>query len=327
MGLFDFFSGKNKCLGIDIGTGGVKIVELEKEENKYELINYGLTQAKPGENWRLLDLNAGEVGLVIKKILKEMGTKNKRAVISLPVALSFATLVETKALPENELANAISFEAKKYVPVPIDDVIFDWTIVDQMTASPQDPMIKPKDGTEEKKLLVLLVAVPKDVITKYKEIARNANLDLLSLEIESFSLTRSLIANDQKAYVLLDLGTRGSNIIVVEKGLVRISFSVESPDRETVLTELERIVNLYKTKYNKNIERCVLGGGSINASIGESARVESELAPLIRQRVGLETSFGNPLARIVYPEKLKNNLKETAPSLATAIGLAMKGLS
>ncbi len=327
MGLFNFFSGKNRCLGIDVGTGGVKIVELEKEENKYKLINYGLTQAKPGENWRLLDLNAGEVGLVIKKILKEMGTGNKKTVVSLPVALSFATLVETKALPESEMANAIAFEAKKYVPVPIDDVIFDWAIVDQAVSLPQDQMIKPKNGPEEKRVLVLLVAVPKDVIAKYKEIAKNANLELLSLEIESFSLARALIANDPKAYVLLDLGTRGSNIIVVEKGLVRISFSVESPDRETLLTELERIVNLYKTKYNKNIERCILSGGSIYTPAGESLGLEEELAPLIKKRVGLEASFGNPLSRIIYPEKLKDGLEVIAPSLATAIGLAIKGLS
>lgn len=327
MGLFNFFSGKNRCLGIDVGTGGVKIVELEKEENKYKLINYGLTQAKPGENWRLLDLNAGEVGLVIKKILKEMGTGNKKTVVSLPVALSFATLVETKALPESEMANAIAFEAKKYVPVPIDDVIFDWAIVDQAVSLPQDQMIKPKNGPEEKRVLVLLVAVPKDVIAKYKEIAKNANLELLSLEIESFSLARALIANDPKAYVLLDLGTRGSNIIVVEKGLVRISFSVESPDRETLLTELERIVNLYKTKYNKNIERCILSGGSIYTPAGESLGLEEELAPLIKKRVGLEASFGNPLSRIIYPEKLKDSLEVIAPSLATAIGLAIKGLS
>ncbi len=140
-------------------------------------------------------------------------------------------------------------------------------------------------------------------------------------------MARALIANDPKAYVLLDLGTRGSNIIVVEKGLVRISFSVESPDRETLLTELERIVNLYKTKYNKNIERCILSGGSIYTPAGESLGLEEELAPLIKKRVGLEASFGNPLSRIIYPEKLKDGLEVIAPSLATAIGLAIKGLS
>lgn len=324
MAFFDFFSSKNRVLGIDIGTAGIKIVELEKNDGRFELTNYGLTQGKVGDGFRTKDLKTQQVGELIKKILKEMESKTKKAIISLPLASSFSTLIEIPKMPGEELEAAIPFEAKKYIPVSIEEVMLDWAVVEETGIGPNDPMIKARSPQAGKKVQVLLVAVPKETIKRYTEAAKSAGLELLALEIEAFAMARSLVAGDPQTYLILDFGTKGTNVLIVDKGAIRFSYNIESTDENTVLKETERIVNLYKSRYNKNISRCIMGGGSINFATGERESGEKKWAAIIKERIGLEASFGNPLARLDYPEKLKGILSETAPSLAVAVGLAMK---
>lgn len=325
MGLFDFLGNKNKILGIDIGTAGIKIVEIEQDESKLGLLNYGLSQADLQSGFKTSDLKPEEIGTLIKKITKKMGTKTKKAIMSLPLPLSFSVLIEMPSMGQNELAAAIPYEAKKYIPVPIDDVTLDWLIVDESYPQPSDPMIKNRTQTDGKKRVhVLLVAVPNEVIKKYTQVAKSAGLQLQSLEIESFAMARSLVSNDPKAYLLVDFGTKGTNVVIIEKGEVRFSYNIEDTAKSTIMRELLRIVNLYKTRYNKNIERCILSGGSIYAQPDSLKLREEEFAVLIKNNLGLEASFGNPLARLEYPPKLEKTLKDIAPSLAVAIGLAMK---
>lgn len=325
MGFFDFLGNKNKVLGIDIGTAGIKIVEIEHKDNKFELINYGLSQADLKSGFKTSDLSPQEIGLLIKKILKKMDTSTKKTIMSLPLPLSFSVLIEMPAMGQNELTAAIPYEAKKYIPVPIDDVALDWLVVDESYPQPSDPMIKGKTQVDnKKKVQVLLVAVPSETIKKYTQVAKSAGLQLQTLEIESFAMARSLVSNDPKAYLVVDFGTKGTNVVIIEKGDVRFSYNIEDVAKATVLKELTRIVNLYKTRYNKNIERCILTGGSIYAQPDTLKEREREMAVLIKNNLGLEASFGNPLARLDYPPKLENKLKDIAPSLAVAIGLAMK---
>jgi len=324
MGLFDFLGNKNKILGIDIGTAGIKVVEAERHENKTELVNYGLTQADLRTGLKVSDLGPAEIGGLIKRVLVEMKCKTRRAVISLPLNLSFSVLIEMPFLGQKELEAAIPYEAKKYIPVPIEDVSLDWVIIDQSANTPTDPMIKNQPPKPPQRIFVLLVAVPNEVIKKYTQVAKSAGLQLLSLEIESFAMLRSLVGNDPHTYLLLDFGTKGTNVVIAQGGLVRVAYNVESTERGTVLTEVQRIVNLHKTKYNKNIQRCILSGGSIYAKTGERENKEKEYAGAIKTALGLEANFGDPLARIEYPEKLKKVFADIGPALAVAVGLAMK---
>ena len=41
--MFGIFSKKNRCLGVDLGTTGIKIVELKKENNLPVFVNYAIS--------------------------------------------------------------------------------------------------------------------------------------------------------------------------------------------------------------------------------------------------------------------------------------------
>ena len=326
MGFFDFLSSKKRVLGVDIGTAGVKIVELEKNENRFKLVNYGLSEMPEGgvNGLKFSEWPAAKTAEVIKRVLEKMETKNRLAMVSLPIALSFSVLIEMPLLPESEWPTAIPEEAKKYIPVPIKEVALDWMIVGQSQAKPKDPMIKQDNRSETKRMWVVLVAVPNEVIEKYKEIIRLAGLRLKAFEIESFSMARALILNDPKSYLILDFGTQSTNAIIVENGSVLAANTIESVKKDGVLPELERVVNLHKTRYNKVITGWVMTGGSVYPPEGAREKKEKEFAPLVKSGLGLETSFGNPLSRLEYPETLEDILKELAPALSVAVGMGMR---
>jgi type IV pilus assembly protein PilM len=351
--MFLFKKKPRSCLGIDIGASAVKLVELEKEEGRHKLINYAifsleeyLKQRKNQVDSESLKISNQEMAEIIKEMLKEAKIKSRDVYLSAPVYSSFYTLIDFSNMPEKEIEAAIPFEARKYVPVPISEVILDWSIV----SPPSNQNIKQ----------VLLIAVPKKIINDYKQIVRLAGLNLKGIEGETFSLTRALIGNDKSVIILIDNGARSINISIIDDSYIRVTHNLEMGGRKitktiaqqmnfsfdkaeelkkslsgsqpvdgkisqlgeiihsslgVIVIEIKKIIDSYQNKYNRKIEKCILVGGGIRL-FGFSDSLVNKL--------GLDVSVGDPFVRIIYPPLLKSILKELGPSLAVAVGLAMR---
>jgi len=119
--MFLFKKKPKSYLGIDIGASAIKLVELEKEEQRYKLKNYGIFSLKDylKESWYQIPsvsrkLTNEELAGIIKKTIKEAKIISNQAYFSLPVYSSFSTLIDFPNLSEKEIEAAIPFEAKKY---------------------------------------------------------------------------------------------------------------------------------------------------------------------------------------------------------------------
>ncbi|MFH1461158.1 MAG: type IV pilus assembly protein PilM [Patescibacteria group bacterium] len=349
-----FFKKKPKSyLGIDIGASAVKIVELGKEEGRYKLENYAifsladyLSQENRQISSEAQKLSNQEMVELVKETIKEAGFDSRSAYLAIPVYSSFFTSIDFPNMSKKEIAAAIPFEARKYVPVPISEVILDWSL------------INPNNQKDYQQ--VLLIAVLKKVFDDYNQITRSAGLDLKGIEGETFSLSRALVGNDKSVIILLDAGARSINISIVDQGYIRLAHNLEmggqkisqtiaqqmgislgkaeqikkklSVSREAtqelvqakeilqaslgaIIIEIKKIIDSYQNKYHQKIEKCVLAGGGANL-IGFNDSLVN--------RLGLDVSLANPFARVIYPEKLKPILKDLGPSLAVATGLAMR---
>lgn len=246
-----FKTKKNRSLGIDIGTSSIKIVELMKSGDKIELTNYGEYKGSVGAalHSSSVKLSSSQVADIIKEILREARIESREATMSVPVFSGFSTTISLPKMPEAELDQAVAYEAKKYIPLPISEVQFEWTKLNQQMdtdtrrintdsqiresagISNQSAKIRPK-GTR-----VLIVAVTNELINRYHEIAKLSGLTLKYLELETFSLARSL-ASDQRintdagrmntdarigesvgiSSLIIDIGSRGTILTVVQGG-------------------------------------------------------------------------------------------------------------
>ncbi len=304
-------------LGVDLGRSAIKVVELTKKGGRPHLLNYAIAQPKT-EDLRLTALKNEDIADILKSLISQAQITSKYANISLPVDKTFTTIMDMTAMPEAELAAAIPYEAQKYVPVPIDEVVLDWSIIPKTTSdSAATDGIKPAEipGMQKNPVQILVVAVPKDIINNLTKVAKLAGLEVLALEQEAFSLTRALVGNDSGTYLIADFGRQGTDLIVVEQGLIRLSHGLEAPAKEVLLMEIDRIVNLYQMRYNKKVGTCVLTGGRA---------AQKEIVDFLSSKLKIQVRLGDPLARVEHLTNLGPITQELGLQLAVSIGLAMR---
>lgn len=344
--MFKLFEKKQKeYLGLDIGDSVIKVVELEKDKERYTLKNYAWvpiqeylqeikSDSNPSSDKALADIT--------KSLIEVGGFKKKPIAISVPVYSMFSTVIEMPIMSSKEIDSAIPFEAKKHIPVPIQDVVLDWSIIGKTT-----------DKEENQLNQILLVAVLKEAIRKYDRVVQVAGLTIGSLEAETFSLARSLIGNDKTPIMIIDVGSKASNISIVDNGIMQLTrnlavngqsisqkiakelnISIEEAEQkkkdknswpeiknivnqvfEEIIQEGVRLSGEYQKKTKRKLEKCILSGGSVNFP---------DLVDLFNAKMPMDTSLGNPFARVAYPKELAPIIKEAGPSLAVAVGLAMK---
>ena len=111
-----------ESLGVDIGTKVIRAVELSRRKNKIILENYGEVNLDIATKdfFRSFDKKnltpaVDNIAIALKGIISEAGIKTKRVVFSLPDFATFYTTFELPLMPKKELANAVGFEARKYM--------------------------------------------------------------------------------------------------------------------------------------------------------------------------------------------------------------------
>ena len=348
-----------KFLGIDIGSSTMKVVELSRWAGRKKLENYGEISAsilykKPFRTFEksTLSLSSKDIARAVRAVIKEANMKTRQAVLTIPDFSTFFTSFELPSMSIEELPQAVKSEARRHVPLPLSEVTLDWQLLNEKTRR------------EGQRFEILLVTVPNEVINQYKEIAQNAELELVAMEAEVFGLMRSLINKEEKRTIaLIDIGARSTTCSIVDKGVLKISHSFDiSGD---ILTE--RISKALSLDYEAARDLKTKYGISSLIEGAEEKSIKEVLTPLIaliireidkvfkgfyfkkRKEVekiilaggvamlpGLVDSFkdyfkkeveiANPFSEIFFPPILDKNLKEIGPSYAIAVGAALRGL-
>lgn len=244
MKFFNPFKSKS-CLGIDIGTSAIKIVQLLRGRDTFILENYGevkfFSESAPMEVYQQSSLKMPDeqVAELVRKIIKETGATAVRAAMSLPVFSSFSTIIELPFMSKDDMEKAIQFEARQHVPIPLSEVSIGWVALgEERKKEEQDNSIPLRNGEEkgaradatlrkQKKTEVLLIAVPNEIKKKYAHIAELAGLELEALEMETFPLARALLKGNPAVTVVVDIGARSTDICIADGGFVRISHNFE----------------------------------------------------------------------------------------------------
>ncbi len=302
---------------------------------------------------KMSDANVAED---LKRIIEKAGMSSKRVIMSVPVSSSFSAVIALPEMPEDEISRAVSFEARQYIPVPLEEVTFGWNIVGKEETENSIASMK-KEGV---KIKVLLVAIPREITESHARIAKAIKLQLVALETESFSLARSLVGKSKGSFAIVDIGNKTASVTIVEDGNVTLSRSIvgvggeeiskiishgfnvdlnsaESLKKDVGLTfsgtekkvsevilpiisvivsEVRKMKTSYCRSSGRSIEKIFLTGGTINMP---------GLVDYLSRELDAAFEIGNPWKNIVYDEVLSEKLKETAAYFSVAVGLALKG--
>lgn len=356
------FSSKKLAVGVDISTKSIKAVILEKEADQIILKNYSIARTKEP----LIEIgNAGVInefaGAVVKNSLESAGIKDDIINVAIPSFTSLIITIEVPRISDKEFEEAIRREVSRYIPVKIEDVVYDWQIIDEEQLR-QGSATTAKEGHNKGVALggtvkILVIAVMKEISGQYSRVLSENDLKVNLLEIDSISLTRALTRNKKGVYLILDIGHETSNILVAAQQSVLVNRTIDiGGDKMTQViadsmkTSFERADQIKK---EKGVNVTVSGtGGSVLETILAMIVTEIEktiklfqsdfegvevggilltggaasmigLREAIQQRVKVETSIGNALEGIAFRPEIKDVLLKHASSLSIAIGLAL----
>lgn len=363
----------NSVLGIDVGSSSVKVVQLRKKKGQAVLETYGELALGPYAGLQVgqaVNLSAEKTSEALTDIIREANVTTKRAAFSIPLSSSLTSVIELPKVSERELKDMVPIEARKYIPVPISEVTLDWFVIPNQRKDISDleqevdSETKTKAAAEDReKLSVLLVAIHNEVINKYQHIAKENNLDIGFIEIETFSAIRSLLGRGTITFLILDIGANTTNVAIVESGVVYrshvinrgsqdITFALsKSLDISTLKAEeMKREYGLLQTgeedKKNKVADsaRLIMGGilseanktlldyekkqhRAINRIVlsGGGSLLKGMLT-LAKENLDTEVVYGNPFSKTETPAFLDEVLKEIGPIFSVALGIALRRL-
>ena len=125
------FSTVTSYLGVDIGTASVKIVELENYRGQAKLKSYGYADINTNILRGATDKNNQLIANYIKAIVKKSRMESRQAIAALPTFSVFTSIISLPPMPKKDLASSVKWEAKKFIPLPIDEMILDWKILNK----------------------------------------------------------------------------------------------------------------------------------------------------------------------------------------------------
>lgn len=361
--MFEFFgSNKNHFIGVDFGTSSIKVVELSYENQTAILENYGVVDLSFSE---YSEQHSGAVKNVsyekkmndlLKKMVEKMNLKpGVKTHVSIPGFLGLITIIDLPEMQSDELTKAIQFEAHKYIPSSLDEIAMSWEVLFKDGVG-ENLAEQKKIG--EKRIKVLLVAAPKRDIERYDRLVSDTKLKVEAIELETFSIVRSLVGDDLGTFLIIDIGYRATNIILVEKGVVISNRNIDAGGNE-ITSALSESMNISKQRAEafKRGEKDFLNSKEsafvvpvLDFITSESNRLLAafkEKKPGVRidgiilsggtskmigikeyfsNALGSEVRIGNPWQKIRVPEKASILVKDLGSSFAVALGLALRGV-
>jgi len=345
MGLFNNLFPRS--IGVDIGVSAIKVVELSRFGRRISLKNYAQLEATDPYRGpfrvfqqQTLVLSVDKVAEALKKCFAKAGMRPKEVVFAVADFLTFFTTFNLPAMSQEELERAVRFEAGKYIPLPLEQVMLDWQIIGK--------------EKESEVIKVLVVAIPQTVIKQYQEVAQRLSLDNFLLEPETFSLYR-LFSREKETICLVDIGARSTAITMGQTKVLSVSHSLDFSGRQITQTLVSRL-QIDESQADKLKESQGLTGSrevyavleplieSLMAGIKDTlanSTLGSRVAQIVltgggsytpglidylKEHLQLPVVKGDAFARIKYPSSLQSKLEKRSPFLSVAAGAALRGL-
>src|ERR1700733_3829046 len=118
----------DSVLGIDIGSSAIKLVQIRRQSGQAVLETYGELSLGPyaqGVVGQAVILPPDRIAVALSDLMKEkeVNVTTKKCGVSIPFASSLMTEISMPAVSEKQLSVMVPLEARKYIPVPIADVM------------------------------------------------------------------------------------------------------------------------------------------------------------------------------------------------------------
>jgi type IV pilus assembly protein PilM len=347
---------QTRILSLSLGTQTVGLAEFRTGQNG------GLVLASHQTRELLADPAAdatryAQAKLLIQEMVAASGLKGQKVNYAISAQQVFTRFVKLPSVGEEQVDQIVTFEAQQNVPYPINEVVWDYQLV---------------DSGETSQVEVVIVAVKADLLDEINEAVETSTLQSTIVDVAPMAIYNAFrynYADVTGCSLIIDIGSRTTNLIFIEPNKV---FSRSIPNGgSTITTQIAKEFNesFAEAEVRKKQTGYVsLGGAYADPDDPEVARVSklirnamtrlhAEIArsisfyrsqqsgsqpervflcggtsslPYIREffteKVNLPVEFFNPLRNIAVTGDINPEvIGREAHTLGELVGLALRG--
>ena len=341
------FGKKKSLVGLDIGSHEVKAIELTEIRDQLKITAFGRAFVEDKDS--LQD--------TIATVFKEAGIKTRRIVTAVSGRSVIVRYINMPTMTDDDLKSALRFEADKYIPFEVDEVVLDCARLEDFGET--------TNASGEKEMKVLLVAVKQTLIDEHLQTVQGLGLMPVVIDVDTFALGNSFefnslhsprVEDEEQVIALVDIGAVKTNINIVKNNTSYFSREVylagndfteaisrrlgvdnmeadslklnpegkEDQVEECILPTLDDLANeihlsldYYENQYDREVDDIYVSGGSCRLP-----GLQSTFERVFNRRV----EFWDPTENLdVRSDRVDpDELKECSSQLAVAVGLASR---
>lgn len=325
---------KRTCLGIDVSDKDIKIVELSKSGDKYQII-----QASR------LEIGTSGVAETLRRFFAETDTHGSEAYWSLPThecAVKFAKLPKSG---QAEIARMARYEAESQMPLPLADLNWGYSAG--------------RPSKENGLCHIVIAAARRETVKEVSDQLEESGVKSCAAMVASLAETavvQRTAASSDHSVLVVNIGDEWTDITTISKGEViscrslrmgvsSLQFAAaddlyadadeacESISRESFISEdnkqavLSWISNL-SSELHRSVLASVNGSGtSVKSAVitGDGATI-SGLAKILAVKTGLQISAGDPWSEMILGKVAAYGSSNDSSIYSVATGLAIIGI-
>jgi type IV pilus assembly protein PilM len=329
---------------VDLGSSAVKMLEVHRDRDDMVITGFARVEVAP-------DSNRGEA---IAECMRRGKFTTKRAVVAVSGKAVIVRFLTMPRMSHEELQRAVTFEAEKYIPWPVEESQVD--AISLGDAPQQDPTAPPE-------MRVLLVA-GKSYVADQAQFLVDQGLIPTAIDIDGLSIAQAYEIHNRVtsappasgSVAIVDIGSGKTSVTILNGGVPRFIREIDSggydmtqavsrrlalepfeaervkcnpgdkaPDVEgaisTALSDLANELNLsfdyFEHQGDGSVESVYVSGGASSIP---------SVAEAIERATGKKAHIWNPIEGLkVHSDGLDvDELNLRAPSLAVAVGLAAR---
>ncbi|MDB4874722.1 MAG: pilM [Gemmatimonadetes bacterium] len=340
------FGRKKTTVGLDIGSGLIKVAVIDHSKREPELVRVTVTPLLADAIVEGEVMDPGIVAEAIQAALASADVKTKEVVTAVGGRDVIIKKIQIERVREAQARELMRWEAEQHVPFDMESVELDFQILDP-----------DGDGLE---MSVLLVAAKRELIESKIRVLTDAGLEPAIVDVEAFALHNAFEVNHPDAMNgvvgLLNIGHDVTNINILDDGVPLLTRDLtvgtrrvrEDLQRERGLSaeaaqqlvqgydrspHLEAIIESRGEEIAVGIERASAflaqnsRAGQMRAiyTCGGGSRIPG-LNEMLAARLRVTVQQANPLANLKVRDGALASLvtDEIAPLLMLPIGLALR---
>jgi type IV pilus assembly protein PilM len=350
MALFGLLGGKKTSVGLDIGSGIIKLVVIDHSGSEPELVKVATTEVATDAIVEGEVMDPGIVAEAVRGLFSTAGVKQKAVVTAVGGRDVIVKKIQMDRMKEGDAREVIRWEAEQHVPFDMANVELDFQILDP-----------DGDGLQ---MNVLLVAAKRELVEGRVGLLKEAGLQPAVIDVDAFAIHNAFELNHPEAMQgvvgLVNIGHEVTNVNVLEDGVPVLTrdlsvgtrrfredlqrekgLSAEASEQvvqgRTASADLQGYLEARGEEIAVGVERAAAflatasrssGGLSQVFTSGGGARIPG-MNEALADRLKVPVELASPLQRLKVRDSVFESVAvdELAPLLMLAIGLALRRAS